>query len=193
MHPKVLHQRHLSYAGWLIAAIALALVAACGIASALAPNHYTFSQRDVQKAVERKFPYRKTAVQMFEVVLMNPVVELQPTRNRIAVRVDAQLTSPLMKQPLEGVFKISGQLAYDAASLSVRLIAPAVDTIELKGGARVYTEGIGAVAGLLLTGILDREVIYTFKPEQLRFAGANYEPGTIKILTDCVRVAIVKK
>jgi hypothetical protein len=35
--------------------------------------------------------------------------------------------------------------------------------------------------------------IYTFQPEQLQFAGVNYEPGTITILTNGIRVQIVEK
>ena len=40
---------------------------------------------------------------------------------------------------------------------------------------------------------LDRYPIYTFKPEQLQFAGVNYEPGTITVLTNAIRVQILEK
>ncbi|MCQ4438562.1 hypothetical protein NO135_26495, partial [Clostridioides difficile] len=59
--------------------------------------------------------------------------------------------------------------------------------------AQMYAQQVGAAAGLLATQLLPTYPIYTFKPEQLQFAGVNYEPGTITILTNGIRVAIVEK
>jgi hypothetical protein len=52
---------------------------------------------------------------------------------------------------------------------------------------------VGAVAALAATQLLNNYPVYTFKPEQLQFAGVNYEPGTISILTNGIRVQIVEK
>jgi hypothetical protein len=168
-------------------------LAACAWTFPFIPNHYTFSRGDVQKAVARKFPYERTVAQVVDVSLMNPVVGLLPDQNRIAVRLDAHFASPLLVQPVNGRFTVSGQLAYDAASRSVVLRAPAVDSLTLDGGAQAYTQQIGAAAGVIATQLLTDYPIYTFKPEQLQFAGVTYEPGTITVLTNGIRVAIVEK
>lgn len=73
------------------------------------------------------------------------------------------------------------------------LKAPAVDNVALDGDAQAYTQQIGAAAGMIATQLLTDYPIYTFKPEQLQFAGVNYEPGTITVLTNGIRVAIVEK
>ncbi|WP_179404368.1 DUF1439 domain-containing protein [Burkholderia guangdongensis] len=168
-------------------------LAACAWTFPFIPNHYTFSRGDVQKAVGRKFPYEKTVAQVVDVSLVNPVVGLQPDRNRIAVQLDAHFASPLLIQPVNGRFTVSGQLAYDAASRSVLLKSPAVDSLTLDGDAQAYTQQIGAAAGVLATQLLTDYPVYTFKPEQLQFAGVSYEPGTITVLANGVRVAIVEK
>lgn len=181
----------------------LAAGAAVGITVSLAacaastfpfiPSHYTFSQQQVQDAVQRKFPYQRTISQVFQVALTNPVVGFLPDTNRVSVRLDAHLASPFLQQPVDGVFTLSSELAYDAGSRSVVLKSPNVDSVNVSGGAQVYTQQINAAAALLATQLLTNYPIYTFKPEQLQFAGVNYEPGTITILTNGIRVQIVEK
>ncbi|AOK29002.1 hypothetical protein WS67_01555 [Burkholderia singularis] len=182
---------------FLIAACAAAgaavSLAACASTFPFVPDHYTFSQSDVQRAVARKFPYQKTVAQVVDVALANPVVGLQPERNRVAVKLDARFASPFLREPVNGTFTVSGQLAYDPPSRSVVLKAPAVDSVNVDGDAQAYAQQISAAAGLLATRVLTDYPIYTFKPEQLQFAGVNYEPGTITILTNGIRVAIVEK
>ncbi|ASL44870.1 hypothetical protein bAD24_I15400 [Burkholderia sp. AD24] len=157
------------------------------------PSHYTFSQQQVQDAVQRKFPYQRTVSQVFDVALSNPVVGFLPDANRISVKLDARFASPFMPQPVDGVFTLSSELAYDAASKSVVLKSPNVDNVSVSGQAQAYTQQISAAAAVLATQLLTNYPIYTFKPEQLQFAGVNYEPGTITILTNGIRVQIVEK
>lgn len=157
------------------------------------PDHYTFSQQQVQSAVQRKFPYRRQMQQLFDVSLTNPVVVLEPERNRVAVRLDAQLASPLIEQPVSGVFTLSSELAWDSARRSVVLKSPSVDSVDMQGAAAAYGQQVGAVAALAAAQLLDNYPVYTFKPEQLQFAGVNYEPGTIVILSNGIRVQIVEK
>jgi len=157
------------------------------------PDHYTFSQQQVQSAVQRKFPYRRQVQQLFDVSLSNPVVMLEPDRNRVAVRLDAQLASPFLRQPVNGVFTLSSELAWDAASQSVVLKSPSVDSVDMQGDAAAYGQQVGSVAALAAAQLLDNYPVYTFKPGQLQFAGVNYEPGTITILANGIRVQIVEK
>ena len=184
-------------------AFLLATCAAAGTAMSVAacatgifpfiPDHYTFSQQQVQDAVQRKFPYRRQVQQLFEVSLTNPVVMLLPDRNRVAVRLDAQLASPLMRQPVSGVFTLSSELAWDGASRAVVLKSPSVDSVDMQGDAAPYGQQVGAVAALAAAELLNDYPVHTFKPEQLQFAGVSYEPGTISILTNGIRVRIVEK
>ena len=181
----------------LMAAAAVGItvsLAACAASTfPFIPSHYTFSQQQVQEAVQRKFPYQRTISQVFQVQLANPVVGFLPDTNRVSIRLDAHLASPFLQEPVDGVFTLSSELAYDEASKSVVLKSPNVDSVNVSGGAQAYTQQINAAAALLATQLLNNYPIYTFKPEQLQFAGVNYEPGTITILTNGIRVQIVEK
>ncbi len=190
-------RRTLSRRRFLVTCAAAAGVAAslgaCASTFPFIPDHYTFSRGDVQKAVGRKFPYQKTVAQFVDVALANPVVGLQPEQNRVAVQLDAHFASPFLRAPVTGKFTVSGQLAYDAPSRSVVLKSPSVDGLTLDGDAQAFAQQVGAAAGMIATQLLTDYPVYTFKPEQLQFAGVNYEPGTITILTNGIRVAIVEK
>lgn len=157
------------------------------------PDHYTFSRQQVQEAVERKFPFQRTVSQVFDVKLGNPVVGLLPDTNRVSVRLDARFASPFLQQPVDGTFTLSTELAYDSAQRAVVLKAPAVDSVNLDGKAREYTRQIEAAAKLFAAQLLTNYPVYTFKPEQLQFSGVHYEPGTITVLANGVRVQIVEK
>src|ERR1700733_14165785 len=173
--------------------VTLSLAACAASTFPFIPSHYTFSQQQVQEAVQRKFPYQRTISQVFQVQLANPVVGFLPDTNRVSIRLDAHLASPFLQEPVDGVFTLSSELAYDEASKSVVLKSPNVDSVNVSGGAQAYTQQINAAAALLATQLLNNYPIYTFKPEQLQFAGVNYEPGTITILTNGIRVQIVEK
>ena len=157
------------------------------------PDHYTFSTQQVQSAVARKFPLQRTASQIFDVLLSNPVVGMAADRNRVTVHVDARFASPFMPNPVNGAFTLSTQLSYDAPSRSVILVSPTVDDAQFNGDAAQYNQQIASVGAQLAAQLLDRYPIYTFKPEELQFAGVSYEPGTITVLTNGIRVQIVQK
>jgi hypothetical protein len=182
-------------------ATALSALAAASITSAahaanifpFIPDHYTFSQSQIQDAVARKFPIHRTASQIFDVVLSNPTVGMSPDRNRVTVHVDARLATPFMPNPVSGNFTLSTQLGYDAQSRSVILLSPTVDDSQFGGDAAAYNQQIAAAGALLAAQLLDRYPIHTFKPEELQFAGVSYEPGTITVLSNGIRVQIVEK
>jgi hypothetical protein len=179
----------------LLATLALVSSSAAQAASIFPfiPDHYTFSQKQVQEAVARKFPLQRTASQIFDVVLSNPVVGMAPDRNRVTVHVDARFATPFMPNPVSGAFTMSTQLAYDPQTLSVVLVSPTVDDSQFGGDAAQYNQQIANIGAALAAQLLERYAIYTFKPEELQFAGVSYEPGTITVLTNGIRVQIVEK
>jgi Protein of unknown function (DUF1439) len=191
--PAAPTRRRFLLAASAAAGTALSLSACAASIFPFIPDHYTFSQQQVQESVQRKFPYQHTVSQVFNVALTNPIVGLLPDTNRISVRVDAQFASPFLTQPVNGVFTLSSRLEYDVASHSVVLRAPNVDNVSVNGDAQAYIQQINAAAALLATQLLTNYPIYTFKPEQLQFAGVTYEPGTITVLTNGIRVQIVEK
>ncbi|KNH07034.1 putative transmembrane protein [Candidatus Burkholderia brachyanthoides] len=189
-HPAPTRRRFLTTA---VSALTLTQAARAASIFPFIPDHYTFSQAQIQDAVARKFPIQRTASQIFDVVLSNPVVGMSPDHNRVTVHVDARLAIHFMPNPVSGAFTLSTQLDYDAPSRSVILLSPSVDDSQFTGDAAQYNQQIATAGALLAAQLLDHYPIHTFKPEELQFAGVSYEPGRITVLTNCIRVQIVEK
>jgi hypothetical protein len=187
--------------------LGLAGLAASGLVPALAlpsraeasqlfpfiPDHYTFTHAQVLAAVARKFPYRRTLAQVFELSLTNPAVGFEPDANRVAVTADVALVSPFLQQPVNGSLTLNTELIYDAPSRSVLLKSPQVERTAFGASAAEYQQQINAALAVAATQLLDNYPIYTFQPEQLSFAGAQFEPGTITVLRDGIKIEIVQR
>ncbi|RKP59111.1 DUF1439 domain-containing protein [Pararobbsia silviterrae] len=157
------------------------------------PNHYTFSHDQVFGAIARKFPYHRAMAQVFDLALTNPGVAFEPEANRVAVSADVALTSPFLNAPVHGSLTLNTQLVYDPQTLSIQLERPAVERTEFGPSADAYKPQIDAALTAATQQLLDHYPIYTFKPEQLTFAGAQFEPGAITVLKDGIKVEIVQR
>ncbi|VVD69066.1 hypothetical protein PCA20602_00522 [Pandoraea capi] len=167
------------------AALAMGLAACAGLPFG---NDYTFSESQLQRALERKFPFDRRVLAVLDVNLSHPRLTLLPERNRLAVAVDATVTHPLGGAPLTGTLAIDSALAYDPATLSVVLQDPEVETFTIDGLPERWARQMNAAGALIATQLLQGAPIYTFKPEQLNIGGAMRQPGAITVLSHGVNV-----
>ncbi|MGO4303125.1 MULTISPECIES: DUF1439 domain-containing protein [unclassified Cupriavidus] len=180
-------RRWLTAAGIATAAAATVWIAAC---SGLT-NEYTFSQSQLQSALERKFPFNKRYMELFDIQLANPQLALDAPRNRVTVQFDATIDNRLFfRQPLTGRFALESALRYDAPTRSLVLQDPEVRQFDVQGMPAQFARQLNALGGILSEQLLQGYPLYTFKPEQLRVAGTNVEPGTITVLPDGINVKI---
>ena len=180
-------RRWLAAAGIATAAAATAWLAACGGFM----NEYTFSQSQLQSALDRKFPFNKRYMELFDIQLANPQLALDPARNRVTVQFDATIDNRLFfRQPLTGRFALDSALRYDPPSHSLVLQDPEVRQFDVQGMPAQFSRQLNALGGILSEQLLQGYPLYTFKPEQLRLAGAPAEPGTITVLPDGINVKI---
>jgi hypothetical protein len=179
--------------GWLAACGAAALaagLAACGMLR----SDYTFSQSQLQSALERKFPFNKRYMELFDIQLSNPKLTLDPARNRVNVQFDAALDNRLFfSQPLTGRFALDSGLRFDPATQSVVLQDPQVQQFDIAGLPPQYSRQLNAIGGILAEQLLQGYPLYTFRPDELKVAGSSVEPGTITVLNDGINVKINRR
>lgn len=192
-------RRILGALGGFVGIVAAGIVPVVGMRRAVAspmfpfiPDHYTFSRDQVYGAVARKFPYHRALAQVFDLSLTNPGIGFEPDVNRVAVSANVALTSPFLNQPVTGSLTLNTELAYDAPSLSVQLKSPQVERTELDASAQEYKQQVDAALAVAAQQLLNNYPIYTFKPDQLTFAGARFAPGAITVLKNGIKVEIVQ-
>ena len=176
-------RRWLSLTG---AAVFAAGLAAC--AGLPFGNDYTFSGAQLQRALDRKFPFDRHVLAVLDVNLSHPRLTLLPERNRLAVAVDATIVHPLGGAPFTGTLAVESALAYDPATMSVVLRDPEVQNFTVDRLPERWSRQLNAAGALIATQLLQGAPIYTFKPEQLNIGGIPRQPGEITVLSHGVNV-----
>lgn len=178
---------------WLTATGATLLTAALAACGSFG-NEYTFSQGQLQSALERKFPFSKRYMELFDIQLANPKLTLDPNRNRVNVQFDATLDNRLFfTRAFTGRFALDSALRYEPSTRSVVLQDPVVQQFDVAGLPPQYSRQLNALGGILAEQLLQDYPLYTFRPEELQFGGSSVEPGTITVLPNGINVKINRR
>ena len=169
-----------------IAAVACTLLASCS--TLIGPRDVTVSLARMQQGLERRFPIDKRVLSVIDVKVTNPQLSLQPERERVALSVDAAVTPPFIRQHWRGNLAISGRLRLDAQRNAVYLVDASVDRVNIDGMDEAQQRQFAKVASLLGDQLMHETPIYTFKPEELRYAGVQFVPTQLRTTADALVV-----
>jgi hypothetical protein len=143
------------------------------------PRNVDISVAQLQDALSRKFPFNSRILELFNINLTNPRLSLQPDTNRIVTTMDASVAPPFTNKSWNGSFTLSGRLALDPARRAVVLADPRMENFALNGIDSPYATQISRVGAILAEQLLKDLPLYTFGPEDFRYAGTNFIPSQI--------------
>jgi Protein of unknown function (DUF1439) len=177
--------------------LALSALGAMGVAATaqagynIWSNEYTFTQQQLQTAIERKFPLRLRYAEVFNVDLKSPQLTLNSPQNRVVTLVHVSVLSPLLlAAPLNGNITLSSRLKYDKATRAIRLDSPTVDAIDFSSVPSQFREQLNQIGAMVAEQVLKDYPIYTFTEDELRLSGKTFEPGEITVQADGIAVQI---
>lgn len=154
-------------------------------------NEYTFSQKQLQSAIESKFPQQLRYAEVFNVNLKNPRLTLNPAQNRVLTQMSVSVLSPLLlAAPLNGAITLSSGLRYDKATRAILLDNPTVDSIDFSAVPAQYKQQLGQIGAIVAEQVLKDYPIHTFTSDELRLSGKTFEPGAITVQPDGIAVEI---
>jgi hypothetical protein len=148
-------------------------------AGLLGPRDVELSMAQLQDAMNRKFPFNSRYLELFNIRVTNPRLALQPETNRIVTTMDASIAPPFIKQSWNGSFTLSGRLALDPSRNAVVLADPHMENFAFNGIDGAYTTQINRIGALLAEQLLKDMPLYTFSPNDFRYAGTNFIPSQI--------------
>lgn len=154
----------------LAAAAALALAGCASLAS----RDLVLSQADLQSLLERQFPRQQRVMEVLDVNLLRPQVQLAPERNRIVTALELEATERLSQRRLRGSLAFEHALRYEASDATVRLAQVRVEDLKLDIGGTVLSGAMSRLGTLLAERALDDFVLYRIgdeRREALRRAG----------------------
>jgi hypothetical protein len=161
----------------LCLATAALILAAC--ASVLGPREIEVPLSTLQSSLEKRFPFNKRYLELFDIQLSAPRLSLQPGTNRVVTSFDAAITPAWLKRAWQGNFALSGELAIDPAKNAVIMINPQVETLTIAGLDDKYSNQLKKIGSLLAEELTRGMPLYTFQPEKFRYGATSFLPTKI--------------
>jgi len=163
------------------------LLSSC--ASMLGPREVDLPLSKLQASLDRRFPMDNRLLELFDVRLSRPQLAVH-AGDRLSLTVDASVAQSFLRHPLAGSLAFSGRLYIDQARSGVYMAEPRIERFEINGlDASVQRQLARAANGVMDKVVLDIPV-YTFRSEDLRYAGVQYVPTRIVTTANGLRVSL---
>jgi hypothetical protein len=165
-----------------------ALLASC--ASLTGPRRIELSESRLQSGLERRFPLHNRMLQLFDVQLTGPRLAIQPQSDRVALTMDVSVAPPFLRQSWSGTMTLSGHLYVDAARSGVFMADAHVDRFDIQGMDGGRANELGRAADALMNQLVRDVAIYSFRPEDLRYAGMQFVPTRLDTVSGALVVTV---
>lgn len=171
-----------------IVLLACGLLASC--ASMVGPRQVEIPLHKLQAGVDRRFPLNNSALELFDIRLSRPQLALLADSDRVSLAMEAYVAPPFMKQSWSGSLALSGRLYVDAARSAVFITEPHVDRFVVEGMDEGRQRQLGKIANVLMGKVVSDVPIYSFRMEDLRYAGVQFVPTRISTTPDALVVTL---
>lgn len=162
----------------LLAIAIVFLMTAC--AGLLGPREVELPLYKLQEAMDRKFPFSNRYLEIFDISVSHPKLALQPGTNRVVTSLETVIAPSLLSNKAwTGSMELSGVLRLDPARNAIMLAEPRVDKFLLNGVDARYAKQFAQIGTLLVEQVLKNTPLYTFQPEDFKYAGTRFMPTTI--------------
>lgn len=164
-------KRYFSLSLWLL--VLAGVLSAC--AGLIGPRDVEVRQEKLQQNLDRKFPMHHRVLGIFDVELSRPQLAILADNNRVALTFDLNVTPLLARQSWRGSMAVSGRLNVDPVRNTVYIADTHVDRFALDNMDAGRQTQLASVANLLSDTLVKNVAVHTFKPEDLRYAGVQFE------------------
>jgi hypothetical protein len=171
-----------------LALAASGLLASC--ASIVGPRRVELSQARLQAGLERRFPLRNRLLELFDVQLTHPQLAILAQSERVGLTLDASVSPPFLRQSWRGTLGLSGRLLLDGAQNAVFLTDARVDRFDIEGIDAGRARDLRHAADLLVSQLVRDLAVYTFHPDDLRYAGVQFVPTRLETVPGALVVTL---
>lgn len=176
--------------------LALAWLAGC---AALAPQPKTInlSQERLLQLISSQFPFNNRMLEVLEVAVSKPRVQLDPQNNRIQTGLDVNvaprgLAGAITQRNLSGVLDMSYGLRFEPSDNSIRMADVKVSKLDVPGVPEQFQVAVNKLGGLLAEKLLSDYSLYKLTAADLQseVKGWGYKPGKFSIANNGLNIAI---
>lgn len=174
---------------FIIASTLVAAAALTSCAGILGPREVDLPLSKLQAGIDRRFPVDNRLLDLFDVRLSRPQLAVLPG-DRVALTIDASVAQSFLRNPLSGTLAFSGRLYVDPARSGVYLAEPRLERFAISG----IDEALGRQLSRAANGVLEKAIldipVYSFRMDELRYAGVQYVPTRIATTATGLRVSL---
>jgi hypothetical protein len=167
--------------------LACAMLASC--AGLIGPRQVEIPLHKLQDGIERRFPLDNRVLELLDVRLSRPLLTL-PGADRVALEMEAYVAPPFTRQSWTGSLALSGRLYVDPQRSAVLMADPRVDKFVVDGMDEARQRQLGRIANLLMGKVIRDVPLYTFRMEDLRYAGVQFVPTRISTTASALVVTL---
>lgn len=157
---------------------ACALLSSC--ASLVGPRQVEIPLHKLQAGLERRFPLNNRMLELFDVRLTRPQLYLLPEQDRVALSISADIAPPFLRRSYTGSIDLSGRLYVDPGRGAVYMAEPQVDRFALDGVDGGAQRQLAKVANAVMDTVVRDIPVYSFRMDELRYAGVQFVPTRIR-------------
>ena len=172
-------------------ALAGGLLASC--ASLVGPRQIEIPLSKLQAGIDRRFPMNNRALDLFDIALSRPQLSLLADSGRVALTMDASVTPPFLRQSWRGSMTLSGRLYVDPGRNAVLMAEPKVDRFAIDGIDPASQRQLTGAANILMDKVVTDMIVYTFRPEDLSYAGMQFVPTRIVTTPTALKISVEPK
>jgi hypothetical protein len=168
--------------------LACSLLASC--ANMFGPREVELPLYKLQAGMDRRFPLNNRVLELFDIQLTRPQLALVPETNRVALTMNASVAPQFLRQAWTGTMAMSGRLYVDALRGAVMMAEPRVDKFAIDGIEPSRERQMTKIANVLVDQKIRDTPVYSFQPEDLRYAGVQFVPTRIVAARDALLVTL---
>jgi hypothetical protein len=172
----------------LLAVAACSLLASC--ASIVGPREVDLPLHKLQAGIDRRFPLDNRMLSLFDVRLSRPQLSIEPDTDRVALAIDADVAPFFVNKSWRGSLALSGHLYVDPARGAVFMADPRVDRLDIDGADVSGQRQLAKVANIVMDEVVRDVPLYSFRMEDLHYAGVQFVPTSIRAVPGALRVRL---
>ena len=154
-----------------MAAIAGALCAGVlgvlsGCASLIGTHDVDISESQLTLLLARQFPMERKVMEVIDLDITNPQLELMPQTNRVGTELDVTALDRLFGSTAMGHVKLDYGLRFQSSDHTIRMTQVRVRELTLSSGSNNLRGAAQRIGGLVAENALENLVLYRMKPAQ---------------------------
>lgn len=145
------------------------------------PRSMLLAESDLQRLVDRHFPLERRLLEVLEVSIAAPRLQLMAERNRIATELQINTRDRLFGGQWQGRVALDSMLRWEASDQTLRMAQVRVTQVSFDGGslAQARTERVGAV---LAERVFEGLVLYRLPAERVeRLQRGGVQPSGVTV------------